>query len=78
MTSWLLNCSDVTNINELTDEILQTMDYSCGPVLPGSHIKRHAEIKGGMLGPTDEIIHCGFQNGLRTKLNVPEFPILHT
>ena len=31
-----------------------------------------------MLGPTDEVIHCGFQNGLWTELSVPEFPILHT
>ena len=64
MPSWLLNCPDVTNINELTDELLQTMDYTCGSLLSGFHIKRHPETKGGMLGPTDEVIHCGFQNGL--------------
>ena len=31
-----------------------------------------------LLGPTDEVIHCGFQNGFWTELSVPEFPILHT
>ena len=29
MPSWLLNCQDVTNIDELRDELLQTMDYTC-------------------------------------------------
>ena len=28
-----------------------------------------------LLGPTDEVVHCGFQNGLWTELSVPEFPI---
>ena len=56
MPSWLLNCPDVTDINELTDKLLQTMDYTCGFVLSASHIKRHPEAKGGMLGPTDEVI----------------------
>ena len=29
-----------------------------------------------MLGPTDEVIHCGFQSGLWTELSVPECPLL--
>ena len=56
MPSWLLNCPDVTDINELTDKLLQTMDYTGGFVLSASHVKRHPEAKGGMLGPTDEVI----------------------
>ena len=43
MPSWLLNCPDVTNINELTDELLKTLDYTSGFVLSGSHVKQHPE-----------------------------------
>lgn len=31
-----------------------------------------------MLENTDEVIHCGYENGLWTKLSVPESPILDT
>ena len=45
------HCPDVTNLNELTNELFQLWTYStCMFVLPGSHVRCNPGTKGGMLG----------------------------
>ena len=49
MPSWLLNRPDVTNINELTHELIKTLDCTSRFVLSGSHVKQHPETFRGDL-----------------------------